>query len=545
MQDRIREKSAPLQKSPEAHDVAQNRRASELQHEERRLRMRQSQSFKMENGRDSRREEQIERKRKGIMQETRSAAASERERARDQEADSSRLSHSYPLQQQSDDGHRDSPIEELQRAAKNLVQHVHMAEIERKLSSRSSSRGSNLTPQGMVPASAPANGAATKMWGGTTERGAEDDAPVKPEARRSRSFRDLSHSSRNVMEDSTDSAQDKKAQREARKLADELRNNLHDRRAKSAFTASAKVTSRDEKAIEDMMREERSKDDMRERHKKEQEKQERRRQRELRRSSSVTEGVRASQTGARAEVDDELQSSGAGERDGSHLPASEQARREGRASMTKNKVSSQSFKMESGRDSRREDQMVQTRLQRQSVTDAANATKRERDAREGASRISGRTVRGGDHPAAEGRIQSEDVSVKRLASLRGGTDVSDAESQPDAVDEMAFFDVDADGSGGISLDELRAVMLKGNPGATEAEVIARFKEMDVNNDGKISREEFAGSKELRRAERAARKQARDEARELKRLEREQRKSLLVDSMGAAMSIDDWSRWLCP
>ena len=88
-------------------------------------------------------------------------------------------------------------------------------------------------------------------------------------------------------------------------------------------------------------------------------------------------------------------------------------------------------------------------------------------------------------------------------------------------------------------------MLKGNPGATEAEVIARFKEMDVNNDGKISREEFAGSKELRRAERAARKQARDEARELKRLEREQRKSLLVDSMGAAMSIDDWSRWLCP
>ena len=69
--------------------------------------------------------------------------------------------------------------------------------------------------------------------------------------------------------------------------------------------------------------------------------------------------------------------------------------------------------------------------------------------------------------------------------------------------------------------------------------------MDVNNDGKISREEFAGSKELRRAERAARKQARDEARELKRLEREQRKSLLVDSMGAAMSIDDWSRWLCP
>ena len=54
--------------------------------------------------------------------------------------------------------------------------------------------------------------------------------------------------------------------------------------------------------------------------------------------------------------------------------------------------------------------------------------------------------------------------MKRLASLRGGTDVSDAESQPDAVDEMAFFDVDADGSGGISLDEMRAVMLKGNPG---------------------------------------------------------------------------------
>ena len=538
MQDRIREKSAPLQKSPEAHDVAQSRRASELQHEERRLRMRQSQSFKMESGRDSRREEQIERKRKGNAQETRSAAASDIARARDQEADSGRLSYSYPLQQQSDDGHRDSPIEELQRAAKNLVQHVHMAEIERKLSSRSSSRGSNLTPQGMAPPSAPANGAAAKMWGGTTERGAEADAPVKPEARRSRSFRDLSRSSRDVQEHSTDSGQDTQAQKEARKLADELRNNLHDRRAKSAFTASAKVTNRDEKAIKDMMREERSKDDMRERHKKEQEKQERRRQRELRRSSSVTEGVRASQRGARTEVDDGLQSSGAGERDGSHLPASEQARREGRASMTKNKVSSQSFKMESGRDSRREDQMVQTRLQRQSVTDAANATKRERDAREGASRISGRTVRGGDHPAAG-------VSVKRPASLRGGTDVSDAESQPDAVDEMAFFDVDADGSGGISLDELRAVMLKGNPGATEAEVIARFKEMDVNNDGKISREEFAGSKELRRAERAARKQAREEARELKRLEREQRKSLLVDSMGAAMSIDDWSRWLCP
>ena len=216
MQDRIREESAQLQQSPEAHDVAQSLRASELQHEERRLRMRQSQSFKMESGRDSRREEQIERKRKGNAQETRSAAASDIARARDQEADSGRLSYSYPLQQQSDDGHRDSPIEELQRAVKNLVQHVHMAEIERKLGSRSSSRGSNLTPQGMVPASAPANGAAAKMWGGTTERGAEDDAPVKPEARRSRSFRDLSHSSRDVMEDSTDSAQDKKAQREAR-----------------------------------------------------------------------------------------------------------------------------------------------------------------------------------------------------------------------------------------------------------------------------------------------------------------------------------------
>ena len=50
--------------------------------------------------------------------------------------------------------------------------------------------------------------------------------------------------------------------------------------------------------------------------------------------------------------------------------------------------------------------------------------------------------------------------------------------------------IDTDGSGDISIDELRASMKKENPAVTEAQVLKRFSELDYNHDGSVSKDEF-------------------------------------------------------
>ena len=59
--------------------------------------------------------------------------------------------------------------------------------------------------------------------------------------------------------------------------------------------------------------------------------------------------------------------------------------------------------------------------------------------------------------------------------------------------DTAFEAIDIDGSGDISLDELRRAMKRSEPSATEAEVRQRFEDMDVDHDGVVSREEFVNS----------------------------------------------------
>ena len=56
--------------------------------------------------------------------------------------------------------------------------------------------------------------------------------------------------------------------------------------------------------------------------------------------------------------------------------------------------------------------------------------------------------------------------------------------------EFAFASLDADGSGDISFDEFTKAMRRANKTVSDEEVIELFKEMDVNRDGKISRAEF-------------------------------------------------------
>ena len=59
--------------------------------------------------------------------------------------------------------------------------------------------------------------------------------------------------------------------------------------------------------------------------------------------------------------------------------------------------------------------------------------------------------------------------------------------------DTAFEAIDIDGSGDISLDELRRVIKHCEPSATEAEVRECFQDMDVDHDGVVSREEFVNS----------------------------------------------------
>ena len=59
--------------------------------------------------------------------------------------------------------------------------------------------------------------------------------------------------------------------------------------------------------------------------------------------------------------------------------------------------------------------------------------------------------------------------------------------------DATFNAIDLDGSGDISLDELRTAMKRCEPLTTEAEVRERFDYMDADHDGMVSRQEFLSS----------------------------------------------------
>ena len=59
-----------------------------------------------------------------------------------------------------------------------------------------------------------------------------------------------------------------------------------------------------------------------------------------------------------------------------------------------------------------------------------------------------------------------------------------------------FADMDADGSGDITIDELRAAMRRLNANVTEEEVQQKWRGMDLNGDGKVSKKEFRSAEGL-------------------------------------------------
>lgn len=56
----------------------------------------------------------------------------------------------------------------------------------------------------------------------------------------------------------------------------------------------------------------------------------------------------------------------------------------------------------------------------------------------------------------------------------------------------AFELFDADGKGGITVDDLRRVARELNEGLQEEELVAMIEEFDLDGDGLIGREEFVG-----------------------------------------------------
>ena len=59
-----------------------------------------------------------------------------------------------------------------------------------------------------------------------------------------------------------------------------------------------------------------------------------------------------------------------------------------------------------------------------------------------------------------------------------------------------FADIDADNSGDITIDELRAAMRRLNANVTEEEVQQKWRGMDLNGDGKVSKKEFRSAEGL-------------------------------------------------
>jgi hypothetical protein len=72
------------------------------------------------------------------------------------------------------------------------------------------------------------------------------------------------------------------------------------------------------------------------------------------------------------------------------------------------------------------------------------------------------------------------------------------ESNSDAAAMGSFLSMDTDGDGLLSLDELRANMQAQNPNVTESQVVKRFKELDINGDGRVDANEFLRSEEKKR-----------------------------------------------
>jgi len=74
-------------------------------------------------------------------------------------------------------------------------------------------------------------------------------------------------------------------------------------------------------------------------------------------------------------------------------------------------------------------------------------------------------------------------------------EILNSPSELEKVIKLAFQQVDTDGSGYISIDELEALMRKvasecNIPPPTKEDVKEAWNAMDSNNDGKISVEEF-------------------------------------------------------
>lgn len=101
----------------------------------------------------------------------------------------------------------------------------------------------------------------------------------------------------------------------------------------------------------------------------------------------------------------------------------------------------------------------------------------------------------GDHPVYE--LDPAQTTALILGSPGSEISlwISDADYDPDAEEtgapaEGTFAALDKDGSNDIDMDEFRKALQQAEPSITEAEIERRFKELDTNEDGGISREEF-------------------------------------------------------
>lgn len=101
--------------------------------------------------------------------------------------------------------------------------------------------------------------------------------------------------------------------------------------------------------------------------------------------------------------------------------------------------------------------------------------------------LSGKTRRSdGKKEVAEAEEQARaDAAAEEEAR------VSAAQEEARAEEADHFAAIDEDGSGNITLEEMRAAMQEKNSAVTEEQVQKRWAELDLNKDGKVSKQEFA------------------------------------------------------
>ena len=96
---------------------------------------------------------------------------------------------------------------------------------------------------------------------------------------------------------------------------------------------------------------------------------------------------------------------------------------------------------------------------------------------------------------AELKNSPEEIERQKLKDLlRREIQIADALGHL----KIEMASIDADGSGDVTIDELRTAMRQADPGVTEAQVQKIFTEMDVSRDGKISISEYTDFKEAER-----------------------------------------------